>query len=369
LHLYDKVRQDLFEERQNQPKKVRAPSITTIFLLQIQAYIVQLLFNLPPVEKSRNHNALSSSQPSFFLVYQLKRLHIITSIRSIVRHCLRWILLAALLILDNIARVLNVEREMFEINNQKKQDQLLKEEKKPMNNTSYHIEEDEDEEEDFIQSSTTEDTYRDDYYLQKKSSFNLLHQKIDQCTNNNKRGNTNGMNSEPSSPTLQKKFNNNNGYYSPVHSPTPNFIRSSTNTNSHAIAATTPTTPTSSRPSSAIIQKEFSPNLNPSRANYNRARSLSNNMIDQTNKQQKLRRITGQREITVQNAILPIPSRNSTSKKPPTKASSVASRSSSSESSQQIKPKMQKTQSLSTAQQYHQQHHHHHHHHTNEVHK
>ncbi|CAO3657265.1 unnamed protein product [Mucor hiemalis] len=345
LNLYDKVRQDLFEEEQK-PKQLRAPSITTIFLLQIQAYIVQILLSLPPIHNNnhRNTNGASSNAFFFVVIYQQQRLHVITSIRSVIRQCIRWVLLVVLLVLDNIARVLNVEGEMYELTNKQQQ----KEEKKPI----FHEEEEAyvHDEEDYMRSST--DTYRDDYYLQKKSSFN---HGSDQCTNtNNNKRNTSGIPSEPSSPTHPKKLNGGaNSNYSPSHSPTPNFIRN----------------PSTSRPSQ---QKELSPNLNPSRVN-NRARSLSNNLDGYTaTKQQKLRRITGQREITLQNAILPIPSRNNyTSGKPPLhnivkKASSVVSRSSSESISGGgggVRPKMQKTQSLSTAQQYHNSHNHNHHHH------
>jgi hypothetical protein len=108
---------------------------------------------------------------------------------------------------------------------------------------------------------------------------------------------------------------------SPVHSPTPNFV---------------------------VRQQKDESRV--------RIRSYSNNMVDQRKpiSPQKLRRITAQREITVQNAVLPIP-------RPKQKTHSIVSHSSSGSSTKEPqdfnRPRMQKTMSLSTAQQYHQKHH------------
>ncbi|KAG2229232.1 hypothetical protein INT48_002477 [Thamnidium elegans] len=55
--LYDKVRQDLFEEKKK--SSLRIPSITTICLLQIQAFTVQLLSNLPSISAARLLNVES----------------------------------------------------------------------------------------------------------------------------------------------------------------------------------------------------------------------------------------------------------------------------------------------------------------------
>lgn len=313
MHLYDKVRQDLFEETQQ--TNLRTPSITTICLLQIQAYIIQILSTLPPIRDTR---ASSSYQ------------RLIVSLRSVIRHCLRWILLVILLILDNIARILNVEREMADLvpssTNTSRGERMVMEERRAIQDRRVMQEcramqeriEDEDED-DHYRSST--DTYRDDFDLPNKPSSKTS----DQCTKGNSSTNHGGS-SEPSSPNKRSS-----GYYmvSPMNSPTPQiFIQ----------------------PSRAIKNNDFSPVLGPSRVNAQRIRSSSFNTTD---KPKILRRSPGQREITVQNGTLPILPKKSShhhhSKKPPT-ANSIVSRSSSESSTG--RPRMQKTMSLSTAQQY-----------------
>lgn len=273
--LYDKVRQDLFEE--NQQTNLRTPSITTICLLQIQAYVVQILSTLPPIRDTRT----SSPFQQVFM-----------PIRSVIRNTLRWILLIMLLLLDNIARLLNVEREMAQVIAPRRR---LSEEQRAMLPS--------DDEEDNYRSST--DTYRDDYDLPNKT-------KTDQCTKGNSSTNHHGGISEPSSPNKRSSGQ----YYSPINSPTPHiFIQ----------------------PSRKI---DFSPILGPSRVTRNRASSFNT-----TEKPKILRRSPGQREITVQNATLPILPKKK--KLPP---NSTVSRSSSESSNG--RPRMQKTMSLSTAQQY-----------------
>lgn len=406
LHLYDKVRQDLFEEREQ--VKIRTPSITTICLLQIQAYIIQILANLPPINaKPANNNLIATTATlSFFLVYKQKRLHVITSMKSMIRQCLRWLLLVVLLVLDNIARLLNVEGEMADISASKENGSATSASTNGVVRRSRHhhqdyhrleLEDDDDDEEedgelDDYRRSSTDTTYRDDYYLRKKSSF-ILNKKSDQCTSGTNVNLNN--NSEPTSPSSIRRTSVTLPP-SPINSPTPNFVlqprQGGSSSNSNGAA----------KPSSTIIAKSNnnnngeSPILAPSRVNGNsnnnnnrhRTRSLSNNMIDtivnKQQQQQKLRRITGQREITVQNAILPIPTSPTTAsaatsasgkgksthshhhhhhshshkRLPHSTANSVSSSESSSTtaSNNNNRPRMQKTMSLSTAQQYHQQH-------------
>ncbi|KAI9265904.1 hypothetical protein EDC94DRAFT_604404 [Helicostylum pulchrum] len=154
--LYDKVRRDLFEEKKK--SSLRIPSITTICLLQIQAFMVQLLSNLPSI----------SGDEKPCSVYQ----YFTFSIRSITK----WILLSVLLILDNIARLLNVESEIKDI--------------------------------------ITEDD--DGYYSQKS----------DQCTKrNSSTTNTNESGtSEPTAPNKRSSGHSMVSPSSPIHSPTPNFV-------------------------------------------------------------------------------------------------------------------------------------------------
>ncbi|KAI9356947.1 hypothetical protein BD770DRAFT_102351 [Pilaira anomala] len=280
--LYDKVRQDLFEEKKK--TSLRIPSITTICLLQVQAFIVQMLSNLPSISDER---PCSMYQYAIFCS----------------RSMTKWILLSVLFMLDNIARLLNVESELKEM-----------------------IIEDDDE------------------YCSQKTATN-----DQQCTNNNnttittatmsKPNNNNTNQSGTSEGTIPNKRSNGHSMVSPsspIHSPTPNFVLY-------------PTRPINS------------PVLGPSRVKpTNRIRSSSfNNTYDkqpkqqQQQQQQQLRRSPGRREITVHNATLPI-SRKLTQDKKQTDstANSITSRSSSSETST-TKPRMKKTMSLTTAQQYH----------------
>ncbi|KAI9476443.1 MAG: hypothetical protein EXX96DRAFT_577192, partial [Benjaminiella poitrasii] len=81
--LYDKVRQDLFKIPTKDAKARTVPSITTILLLQTQACIVKRLAQLSP-------------NSSLFIIQ-------------------RWILLIALVLLDNMARILDIEREMTDM--------------------------------------------------------------------------------------------------------------------------------------------------------------------------------------------------------------------------------------------------------------
>lgn len=278
MHLYDKVRQDLFEETQQ--SRLRNPSITTICLLQIQAYIVQILSTLPPLRDTRTSSPFQ---------------HLFKSIRSVLRDGLRWILLILLLLLDNMARLLNVEREMALVIPQRRMDRQQPRAEEALSDEDEHY-----------RSST--DTYRDDYDLPNKNT------KTDQCTKGNSGTTNHGGSSEPSSPNKRSSGQ----YYSPMNSPTPHiFIQ----------------------PSRKI---DFSPVLGPSRVTRNRASSFNT-----TEKPKLLRRSPGQREITVQNATLPILPKK---KKQVVAANSSVSRSSSESSTG--RPRMQKTMSLSTAQQY-----------------
>ncbi|KAI7896124.1 uncharacterized protein EV154DRAFT_493569 [Mucor mucedo] len=295
MHLYDKVRQDLFEETQQ--TNLRTPSITTICLLQIQAYVVQILSTLPPIRDTRTSSPFQ---------------RVFMTIRSVIRNALRWILLIMLLLLDNIARLLNVEREMAgviapsprrmeyrQVEVEQKQHQSQSQNQNQMRGMLRS-----DDEEDNYRSST--DTYRDDYDLPNKT-------KTDQCTKGNSSTNHHGGISEPSSPNKRSSGH----YYSPMNSPTPHiFIQPSR-------------------------KMDFSPVLGPSRVTRNRASSFNT-----TEKPKLLRRSPGQREITVQNATLPILPK----KKKHAPPNSIVSRSSSESSTG--RPRMQKTMSLSTAQQY-----------------
>ncbi|KAL9554879.1 hypothetical protein MBANPS3_002622 [Mucor bainieri] len=328
-NLYDKVRQDLFEDSAHRHKRetVKTPSITTICLLQIQAYIIQILTNLPTFTvKKSPHQSLS-----IYYLIQQKKLHAISSLKSVLIQCVRWFLLIVLLLLDNMARVLNVEAEMTDI--------------------AAHKE--------HSQEQDAEEDYDDDIY-----STETYHH--DPCANTKP---INNGSSEPSSPTKRTLVSPS----SPINSPTPNFVVRKTR-HSFTNAPTPTPTPTSTPTpaftpvaTTAASATEESPVFGPARTRVGHIRSLSNNMVDQKKPMspQKLRRITAQREITLQNGILPIVPKKSnhthhhhhhhTSKKPPV-SSSVASRSSS-ESSTTTKethdrPRMQKTMSLSTAQQY-----------------
>ncbi|KAL0145363.1 hypothetical protein V8B55DRAFT_1014017 [Mucor lusitanicus] len=324
-NLYDKVRQDLFEDNAHRHKRetVKTPSITTICLLQIQAYIIQILTNLPTftIKKSPNQSL------SIYYLIQQKKLYAISSLKSVVVQCVRWFLLIVLLLLDNMARILNVEAEMTDIAAQKEHHPLIPQEQ--------------DAEEDYDDDAYSTETYHHD-----------------PCANTKP---INNGSSEPSSPTKRTLVSP----CSPISSPTPNFVVRKTR-HSFTNAPTPTPTPASTSVATATSGTEESPVFGPARTRVGHIRSLSNNMVDQKKPMspQKLRRITAQREITLQNGILPIVPKKSnhthhhhhhTSKKPPV-SSSVASRSSS-ESSTTTKethdrPRMQKTMSLSTAQQY-----------------
>lgn len=319
-NLYDKVRQDLFENNSNhnQREKIKTPSITTICLLQIQAYIIQILTNLPTftIKKSPNRSL------SIYYLIQQKKLYATSSLKSILIQCLRWFLLIILLLLDNIARILNVEGEMAIITAQQDHQAIPQEQ------------EEEEEEEDFDDDTFSTETYHHDPCANAKPN--------------------NGGSSEPPSPTKRTLVSPS----SPMNSPTPNFVvRKTRHSFTNAPVLTSAST-------STVVEE--SPVFGPSRTRVGHIRSLSNNMVDQKKPMspQKLRRITAQREITLQNGILPIvPKKNNhnhhhhhhTSKKSPI-SSSVASRSSSESSTAtketHDKPRMQKTMSLSTAQQY-----------------
>ncbi|GAA5814968.1 hypothetical protein MFLAVUS_008472 [Mucor flavus] len=152
--LYDRVRQDLFEEKKK--SSLRIPSITTICLLQIQAFMVQLLSNLPRIS--------GDEKPCTLFQY------FTFSTRSIAR----WILLSVSIILDNIARLLNVESEIRDI--------------------------------------ITEDD--DGYYSQKS----------DQCTKRNSSTTNESGTSEPTTPNKRSSGHSMVSPSSPIHSPTPNFV-------------------------------------------------------------------------------------------------------------------------------------------------
>lgn len=325
-NLYDKVRQDLFEDTAHYRKRetVKTPSITTICLLQIQAYIIQILTNLPTFTFKKSPN----QSLSIYYLIQQKKLYAVSCLKSVLVQCVRWFLLIILLLLDNVARILNVEGEMTDITAQKEH---------PL------IPQAQDVEEDFDDDAYSTETYHHD-----------------PCANTKP---INNGSSEPPSPTKRTLVSPS----SPISSPTPNFVVRKTR---HSFTNAPTPAPVSSSTSAATTTEaaaEESPVFGPSRTRVGHIRSLSNNMVDQKKpiSPQKLRRITAQREITLQNGILPIvPKKSShnhhhhhhhTSKKPPV-SSSVASRSSS-ESSTTTKethdrPRMQKTMSLSTAQQY-----------------
>ncbi|KAI7905701.1 uncharacterized protein BX663DRAFT_500610 [Cokeromyces recurvatus] len=80
--VYDKVNQDLFQQNPIEKNK-KIPSITTIFLLQLQAHVIKRLVELSKKKRERR-----------------------------IQH---WILLILLVLLDNIARILNIENEMNKI--------------------------------------------------------------------------------------------------------------------------------------------------------------------------------------------------------------------------------------------------------------
>lgn len=255
----------------------KVPSITTMFLLQIQATIIQLLTQLPSKSKfARNTTAIQKST-SFSLLEQ-KRRYLVLSVQFALFQCVHWFLLVILFLVDVVARFLNVEDEMAEITTSRHHYQQQEEEAKKIYGDS----------EPALPITTT--------------------------TNQIKNNTSN-------SPALVSPS-------SPTHSPTPNFV---------------------------VRQRKSSNNTDESRVRH--IRSLSNNMIDQKKpiSPQKLRRITAQREITVQNAVLPIQPKkhhhHHHSKKPPTISHSSSSSSTTTRTTD--RPKMQKTMSLSTAQQHH----------------
>ncbi|KAF7727323.1 hypothetical protein EC973_007632 [Apophysomyces ossiformis] len=102
--LYDRAKSDLFVQNHHRAfidgapyddtKPVYRPSITTIFLLQVQASIIQAISALPPKHAGAARR---------FLVVALAQ------------QVLRWALLFSLLVLDNVAHILNVEGEMADV--------------------------------------------------------------------------------------------------------------------------------------------------------------------------------------------------------------------------------------------------------------
>jgi hypothetical protein len=352
-YLYDKVRRDIFEQDQvSNKKKMQIPSITTICLLQSQAYIIRLLANVSPTV---NRSTTPTSSSSIYYLVQLKKMHTITSLKLVIRQCLEWVLLVILFLLDNVARLLNVEREISGLTREEPNDAAT------LVRRSDYDQVQDDEEEDFNQSSTDTNTSRDNYYMDHQQKKHYHH---DPCANYD---NNNAGTSEPTSPTVKR--NNANGLVSPsspMNSPTPNFV-------------------VRRRKTPVRTCEAISLALAPSRATRtgDTNKRVGHTDYPATNSTQTLRRIMAQREITVQNAELPIPPKTQASskhhhhrhhhhthKKPTvssSKADSVASLSSS-ESSTATKeitvlsgheflhrPRMQKTVSLSTAQQYQQQ--------------
>ncbi|OBZ83674.1 hypothetical protein A0J61_08276 [Choanephora cucurbitarum] len=281
--LYDRARQDLFDTTHDH-HTTTVPSITTICLLQIQANIIQVLAYLPHHDK------------------------------AVLKQCLRWILLITLLLLDNLARILNVDQEMKDLKKKKQ--------------NRHHPE-------------TNEEHRLDDgdvYYHGQCTTQSLTSQQ---------------PLSERTSPMLVKRTQQQ--LVTPIA-----FFPKSTRK-----AYTQPSSPTTPTRESAEERKAEGGSRS-SRANRvpSHGRSLSNTMIDKDMSPQKLRRVTGQREITVQNAILPImprPSVSSTTSRHDRKVMvnssglSESSESSATLSAPDQRPKMQKTVSLSTAQQYHKQ--------------
>ncbi|KAI8327774.1 hypothetical protein EDC96DRAFT_531346 [Choanephora cucurbitarum] len=268
--LYDRARQDLFDTTHEHITTV--PSITTICLLQIQANIIQVLAYLPHHDK------------------------------AVLKQCLRWILLITLLLLDNLARILNVDQEMKDLK-KKKQNR-----RQPETNEEHRLDD-------------------DVYYHGQCTTQSLTSQPL----------------SERTSPTLVKQHQ----LVTPI-----TFSPKSTRK-----AYTQPSSPTKEHTEEGGSRS--------SRVNQtSHGRSLSNTMVDKDMSPQKLRRVTGQREITVQNGILPMmprPSVSSTTSRHDRKVMinssglSESSESSATLSAPNQRPKMQKTVSLSTAQQYHKQ--------------
>ncbi|KAG0174752.1 hypothetical protein DFQ28_002394 [Apophysomyces sp. BC1034] len=110
--LYDRAKSDLFVQRNNHAfldgppyndtKPVYPPSITTIFLLQLQASIIQAISALPP--------RTAGAARRFFVV-------------SLAQQALRWALILGLFVLDNVAHVLNVDNEMADIKQRQQEDE------------------------------------------------------------------------------------------------------------------------------------------------------------------------------------------------------------------------------------------------------
>ncbi|KAI8879403.1 hypothetical protein K501DRAFT_276600 [Backusella circina FSU 941] len=99
VYLYDRVKQDIFEEEcHNNNKATIIPSITTLFLLQLQASIIKIVTMLPPKRTQDTETLFEAYAPS-----------------CLIRQSMRWLLLAGLLFLDNVARLLNVQDEMNRI--------------------------------------------------------------------------------------------------------------------------------------------------------------------------------------------------------------------------------------------------------------
>ncbi|CEI97842.1 hypothetical protein RMCBS344292_11967 [Rhizopus microsporus] len=260
-HLYDRVKSDLFDQDDlNNREDVYIPSITAMVLLQMQAYIVQSLVK--------------------------------SNTRSYLHQFIHWILLFALLILDNMARLLDVEHEIANLTHKKKRGQCVDNGKK------------------------------------KEELQEIV--------------------------TITKPCHTIVSPSSSITSPTPTYVRQRKVSSPSAVHQTSPVL-------------EPSRQHNTSSSPMGHVRSLSNNILDK--KQHTLRRVTGQREITVQNTIAPIQkshkhhSHHNHQRKTITPmsstANSVASRSSSSESSltkesseyhnhHHNKPKMVQTRSLTT---------------------
>ncbi|KAI8884836.1 hypothetical protein K501DRAFT_284652 [Backusella circina FSU 941] len=424
--LYDRVRDDIFENQQQQQhhhRTVVIPSITTIALLQLQAYTIQLLTLIPQQRQQR--------QSSGILASILRRY----SPLNVIRQTLRWILLIGLLLLDNVARILNVESEMNRmvtdigeddnkstacdtfIDDQEERTSLIKQEEEHNPKTEEHEEAIERPLSLHINVGNTHDFHVAGELL-KKPSYRDIH---DQCRS-----------SEPSTPTTttikrclrpccetpRNTSNNNNSksglvidsrpFVSPSspNSPTPSFIQQRAShtprtrkiSSPSAMMTTSTSTSTSSHHQPHHILKvsaDSSPVLGPLlRPGTRHARSLSNNIIlsqvqkaitenkASTQQNQTLRRIGAQREITVpnnnnnssNNNNVPPPRQkrslvpNILKKKKSPAPSNATTTSSSSESSTTKEhpeysrsPKLQK--SLSTATEHHHHDHHHHDHH------
>ncbi|KAI8350855.1 hypothetical protein BD560DRAFT_409517 [Blakeslea trispora] len=320
-HLYDRARQDTFDHSNSYEHHATVPSITTICLLQIQANIIQVMAYLPYHDK------------------------------AVLKQCLRWVLVIGLLFLDTIARMLGVDQEMKELKKRKKQ------------------QEEDSEAKATVQPSRLADDEYVYYHGQCTTQPSISEQPL----------------SERTSPTLVKRTQHLVTPGSPI--PTSFFPKTISVHHGSRKAHTQPPSPITPTPSISMevhgmlgvppsssseerksIDKTTHHVGRSSRASWtpSHGRSLSNTMIDRGSMSpQKLRRVTGQREITVQNAISPRPSISTTTTTTKhhhdTKAmASSSGRSESSESSATLsahnqRPKMQKTSSLSTAQQYHKQ--------------